>query len=59
MTWLILIFLFILIICILYLFSRQKLLQERQAGHILLSEAQNDLSRIQAEVNNLHQINQN
>ena len=59
MTWLILIFLFILIICILYLFSRQKLIQERQAGDILLSEAQNDLSRIQAEVNNLHQINQN
>lgn len=58
--WLILIFLIISSIsCLLLVISNQKLLHKHQACSILLSEAKNELSRIQSEVNNLHQINQN
>lgn len=57
--WLIWIIALILVSTVVYLISRQNLLQERQVGHVRLSEATNELVRIQTEVNNLQQINQN
>ncbi|MCO6517859.1 MAG: DNA recombination protein RmuC [Snodgrassella sp.] len=57
--WLIWIILVIAIVSIFYLISHQKLLQERQAGHMRLSQATNEMVRIQTEANNLQQINQN
>ncbi|PIT13331.1 DNA recombination protein RmuC [Snodgrassella alvi] len=57
--WLIWIIALILVSAVVHLISRQKLLQERQAGHVRLSEATNELVRIQTEANNLQQINQN
>jgi DNA recombination protein RmuC len=57
--WLIWIIVLILVSTVVYLISRQNLLQERQAGHVRLSEATKELARIQTEANNLQQINQN
>ena len=57
--WLIWIIALILVSTVVYLISRQNLLQERQVGHVRLSEATNELVRIHTEVNNLQQINQN
>jgi DNA recombination protein RmuC len=57
--WLIWIIALILVSTVVYLISRQNLLQERQARHVRLSEATNELVRIQTEANNLQQINQN
>lgn len=58
-SWLIWIILVIAIVSIFYLISHQKLLQERQAGHMRLSQATNEVVRIQTEANKLQQINQN
>ncbi|SCC01689.1 DNA recombination protein RmuC [Snodgrassella sp. R-53583] len=57
--WLIWIIALILVSSVIYLISHQKLLQERQAGHMRLSQATNEMVRIQTEANNLQQINQN
>ncbi|MCO6561131.1 MAG: hypothetical protein J6574_08525, partial [Gilliamella sp.] len=57
--WLIWIIALILVSSVVYLISHQKLLQERQAGHMRLSQATNEMVRIQTEANNLQQINQN